>query len=197
MSVAWGLRPVASSSRSTADLFVPGRHVRRIPNIGRAMLGFMPPSAQRLYVERSITLNIPPVNPAQPRPRLRFDRATCRACPARQACAWAKDAPRQLTVQPRAPLPGRTKKGGGEIVAYHVRERGEGCPWVVGSRVVGELPGNRGARVDRTLSLSQFRLTFPFALWHVRHGLWQVLEVLTRLESVRSSFLHAPSPPNV
>jgi transposase len=34
--------------------------------------------------------------------RIRFDRATCRACPARQACTWAKDAPRQLTVRPQA-----------------------------------------------------------------------------------------------
>ena len=33
--------------------------------------------------------------------RIRFDRATCRACPARQACTWAKDAPRQLTVRPQ------------------------------------------------------------------------------------------------
>jgi transposase len=31
--------------------------------------------------------------------RIRFDRATCRVCPARQACTWAKDAPRQLTVR--------------------------------------------------------------------------------------------------
>jgi transposase len=34
--------------------------------------------------------------------RIRFDRATCRACPARPACTWAKDAPRQLTVRPQA-----------------------------------------------------------------------------------------------
>jgi transposase len=34
--------------------------------------------------------------------RIRFDRATCRVCPARQACTWAKDAPRQLTVRPHA-----------------------------------------------------------------------------------------------
>jgi transposase len=34
--------------------------------------------------------------------RIRFDTATCRACPARQACTWAKDAPRQLTVRPQA-----------------------------------------------------------------------------------------------
>jgi transposase len=34
--------------------------------------------------------------------RLRFDTATCRACPVRQACTWAKDAPRQLTVRPQA-----------------------------------------------------------------------------------------------
>jgi transposase len=34
--------------------------------------------------------------------RIRFDTATCRACPARQACTWAKNAPRQLTVRPQA-----------------------------------------------------------------------------------------------
>jgi transposase len=34
--------------------------------------------------------------------RIRFDRATCRVCPARSACTWAKDAPRQLTVRPQA-----------------------------------------------------------------------------------------------
>jgi transposase len=34
--------------------------------------------------------------------RIRFHTATCRACPVRQACTWAKDAPRQLTVRPQA-----------------------------------------------------------------------------------------------
>jgi transposase len=34
--------------------------------------------------------------------RIRFDTATCRACPACRACTWAKDAPRQLTVRPQA-----------------------------------------------------------------------------------------------
>ena len=34
--------------------------------------------------------------------RIRFDTATCRACPVRQSCTWAKDAPRQLTVRPQA-----------------------------------------------------------------------------------------------
>jgi transposase len=34
--------------------------------------------------------------------RIRFDTATCRACPDRRACTWAKDAPRQLTVRPQA-----------------------------------------------------------------------------------------------
>jgi DDE family transposase len=33
--------------------------------------------------------------------RIRFDRATCRACPARQVCTTAKNAPRQLTVRPQ------------------------------------------------------------------------------------------------
>jgi transposase len=34
--------------------------------------------------------------------RIRFDQATCRACPARQVCTAARDAPRQLTVRPQA-----------------------------------------------------------------------------------------------
>jgi transposase len=34
--------------------------------------------------------------------RIRFHAPTCRACPVRQACTAAKDAPRQLTVRPRA-----------------------------------------------------------------------------------------------
>jgi transposase len=34
--------------------------------------------------------------------RIRFDTATCRACPVRPACTWAKEAPRQLTVRPQA-----------------------------------------------------------------------------------------------
>jgi transposase len=34
--------------------------------------------------------------------RIRFDRATCRVCPARSVCTTAKDAPRQLTVRPQA-----------------------------------------------------------------------------------------------
>jgi transposase len=34
--------------------------------------------------------------------RIRFDTATCRACPARQVCTTAKNAPRQLTVRPQA-----------------------------------------------------------------------------------------------
>jgi transposase len=33
--------------------------------------------------------------------RIRFDGATCRACPARQACTSARTAPRQLTVRPQ------------------------------------------------------------------------------------------------
>ena len=34
--------------------------------------------------------------------RIRFDQAPCRACPTRQVCTAAKDAPRQLTVRPQA-----------------------------------------------------------------------------------------------
>jgi transposase len=34
--------------------------------------------------------------------RIRFDRATCRACPTRRACTSSHAAPRQLTVRPQA-----------------------------------------------------------------------------------------------
>jgi transposase len=34
--------------------------------------------------------------------RIRFDKATCHACPVRSACTWAQDAPRQVTVRPPA-----------------------------------------------------------------------------------------------
>jgi hypothetical protein len=34
--------------------------------------------------------------------RIRFDGATCRACPARRMCTAAQDAPRQLTVRTQA-----------------------------------------------------------------------------------------------
>ncbi len=34
--------------------------------------------------------------------RVRFDRATCRACPTRSACTSSPEAPRQLTVKPQA-----------------------------------------------------------------------------------------------
>jgi len=33
--------------------------------------------------------------------RIRFDRATCRACPTRSACTTSPEAPRQLTVKPQ------------------------------------------------------------------------------------------------
>ena len=34
--------------------------------------------------------------------RIRFDKATCRACPVRSICTWAKESPRQVTVRPKA-----------------------------------------------------------------------------------------------
>ena len=38
----------------------------------------------------------------QPVIRIRFDRATCRACPTREACTASAEAPRQITVKPQA-----------------------------------------------------------------------------------------------
>lgn len=37
----------------------------------------------------------------RPTIRIRFDLATCRACPVRSACTWAKAGPRQLSVRPK------------------------------------------------------------------------------------------------
>ena len=34
--------------------------------------------------------------------RIRFDTATCRACPVRSACTWAKTGARNITVRPQA-----------------------------------------------------------------------------------------------
>lgn len=42
------------------------------------------------------------IQSGDPEVRIRFDMATCRSCPARSACTWAKKGPRQLTVRPKA-----------------------------------------------------------------------------------------------
>jgi transposase len=60
--------------------------------------------------------------------RIRFDRATCRACPARQVCTWAKDAPRQLTVrseaQHQAIQAARQRQETAEFKAQYARRTG-------------------------------------------------------------------------
>jgi transposase len=60
--------------------------------------------------------------------RIRFDRATCRACPARQACTWAKDAPCQLAVRPKAQhkaiQAARQRQEPAEFTAQYARRAG-------------------------------------------------------------------------
>jgi hypothetical protein len=60
--------------------------------------------------------------------RIRFDRATCRACPARQACTWAKDAPCQLAARPKAQhkaiQAARQRQETAEFTAQYARRAG-------------------------------------------------------------------------
>ena len=61
--------------------------------------------------------------------RIRFDGATCRACPTRRVCTAAKDAPRQLTVRPASPPrgdPGRAATPGDSGVQSPVCAAGRG-----------------------------------------------------------------------
>jgi transposase len=65
---------------------------------------------------------------ADPVVRIRLDTATCRACPVRQACTWAKDAPRQLTVRPQADHEAshaaRQRQETAEVTAQYARRAG-------------------------------------------------------------------------
>jgi transposase len=60
--------------------------------------------------------------------RIRFHAATCRACPVRQACTQAKDAPRQLTVRPQmqyeALQAARQRQETAEFTAEYARRAG-------------------------------------------------------------------------
>jgi hypothetical protein len=65
--------------------------------------------------------------------RTRFHGPTCRACPVRQACTQAKDAPRQLTVRPPAQheaiRAARQRQETAECTAPYARRAGmEGTP---------------------------------------------------------------------
>jgi transposase len=60
--------------------------------------------------------------------RIRFHAATCRACPVRQACTQANDAPRQLTVRPHvqheAIQAARQRQETAEFTAEYARRAG-------------------------------------------------------------------------
>jgi transposase len=60
--------------------------------------------------------------------RIRFHAPTCRACPVRQACTQAKDAPRQLTVRPQvfheAIQTARQRQETAEFTAQYARRAG-------------------------------------------------------------------------
>jgi transposase len=60
--------------------------------------------------------------------RIRFHGPTCRACPARQACTHAKEAPRQLTVRPQAQHEAihaaRQRQQSAEFTAQYARRAG-------------------------------------------------------------------------
>jgi transposase len=73
--------------------------------------------------------------------RIRFDRATCHACPARQSCTWAEDAPRQLTVRPQAQheaiLAARQQQETAEFKAQYAQRAGIEGTHVQGIRRCG------------------------------------------------------------
>ncbi len=60
--------------------------------------------------------------------RIRFDLATCRACPVRSAGTWAERAPRQLTVRPKqyhlAIQVARERQGTEEFKAVYAQRAG-------------------------------------------------------------------------
>jgi transposase len=104
--------------------------------------------------------------------RIRVDRATCRACPARQACTWAKDAPRQLTVRPQAQheaiQAARQRQETAEFKAQYARRAG-----VEGTHAQGIR--RCGLRRSRYLGLAKIHLQHlctAVALNVVRLGEW-------------------------
>jgi transposase len=101
--------------------------------------------------------------------RIRFERGTCRACPTRQACTWAKDAPRQLTVRPQAHheaiQAARQRQETAEFTAQYARRAG-----IEGTHVQGiRRCGLRRARY------------FGLAKTHLQHLLTAVARNVVRL----------------
>jgi transposase len=104
--------------------------------------------------------------------RIRFDTATCRACPARQACTWAKNAPRQLTVRPQAQheaiQAARQRQETAEFKAQYARRAG-----IEGTHAQGIR--RCGLRQSRYLGLGKVHLQHlatAVALNIVRLGEW-------------------------
>jgi Transposase DDE domain len=104
--------------------------------------------------------------------RLRFDTVTCRACPARPACTWAKNAPRQLTVRPQAQheaiQAARQRQETAEFKAPYARRAG-----IEGTHAQGIR--RCGLRQSRYLGLGKVHLQHlatAVALNIVRFGEW-------------------------
>ena len=104
--------------------------------------------------------------------RIRFDTATCRACPARQACTWATNAPRQLTVRPQAQheaiQAARQRQETAEFKAQYARRAG-----IEGTHAQGIR--RCGLRPSRYLGLGKVHLQHlatAVALNIVRLGEW-------------------------
>jgi transposase len=91
--------------------------------------------------------------------RIRFHALTCRACPVRQACTQAKDAPRQLTVRPQvfheAIQTVRQRQETAEFTAQYARRAG--------------IEGTQSQAIRRC-GLRRCRYIGP-AKTHLQHGL--------------------------
>jgi transposase len=106
--------------------------------------------------------------------RIRFAKATCRACPVRSACTWAKDAPRQLTVRPKeqheAMQRARERQATAEFQAQYARRAGIESSISQGSRRF-DMRQSRYIGLQRT-HLQQILVAVAMNLMRMLAWLW-------------------------
>jgi transposase len=113
--------------------------------------------------------------------RIRFQGPTGRACPVRQACTQATDAPRQLTVRPQAQheaiQAARQRQETAEFTAQYARRAGiEGTQSQAirrgGVRRCRDI-GHAKTRLQHVLTATALNLV-PSQTAHVQSNLWLV-----------------------
>ncbi len=128
--------------------------------------------------------------------RIRFDLATCRACPVRKACTWAERSPRQLTVRPKeyhlAIQAARERQNTEEFKAVYAQRAGIESALSQGTR-------RFGLRRSRYIGLARTHLQHLLvaaAMNLVRVGAWLADESLAehRRPPGRFAVLAPPKP---